>query len=59
MKLGVLSAFWFSMNHFSFGDWAVQYSLGMDDAAKMLKKTVMDKATALKQMHQAIDERIV
>jgi hypothetical protein len=32
MKLGVLAAFWFSMNNMSFGDWAVKYAIGLDDA---------------------------
>jgi hypothetical protein len=32
MKLGVLAAFWFSMSNASFGDWAVKYAIGLDDA---------------------------
>ena len=40
MKLGVLAAFWFSMSNTSFGDWAVKYAIGLDDAQKFLKSNV-------------------
>lgn len=40
MKQGVLQAFWFEMNYFSFGDWQVEYAVGLDDIAKGINKKI-------------------
>lgn len=49
MKLGVLAAFWLEMNYFSFGDWQVNYAVGLDDAAKTLNKLTRQEGALLKE----------
>ena len=50
MKLGVLQAFWSSMSYFSFGDWQVQYAIGLDDTAKLLQKSQKTAAKEFKDI---------